>query len=347
MKKFGYNLVKIWIRTSLYLFFGKIKVSGLGNVPKDKPVLFLPNHQSALLDVLLIAVDCNRKPYFLTRSDIFKNKILIAVFDFFQMIPIYRIRDGRDSLKNNNVIFERCAQLLGQGEAILMFPEANHNLKRRVRPLSKGFTRVLFAALEKYPELDIQLVPVGLNYQNAEIFPDRVALYFGENISIQGLLLKNDIPGSTQKIKDTVAAALKGLTTHVEDDSEYENIISWLDAQGMDYLNPQEVNGTISNYDANNPQSKNVSRPSYARNILKGVFVLLNFPVVSAWRLLIKPKVWEPEFTGTLRFAFALFAYPIYYIIIFILLTATSNSGSALVVVTSVFFFNWIYTRIG
>ncbi|MFH6602015.1 lysophospholipid acyltransferase family protein [Maribacter algicola] len=347
MKKLGYNLVKIWIRTSLHLFFGKIKVSGLGHVPKDRPVLFLPNHQSALLDVLLIAVDCNRKPYFLTRSDIFKSKVLIAVFDFFQMIPIYRIRDGRDSLKNNNVIFERCAELLGQGEAILMFPEANHNLRRRVRPLSKGFTRILFAALEKHPDLDIRLVPVGLNYRNAEIFSDRVAIYFGENIALQDILLENDIPGSTQKIKDTVTTALKGLTTHIEDDSDYENIISWLDAQGVDYLNPQEVNSTISTYGGNDLRSKNGSKPTYVRNILKGVFVLFNFPVVLSWRLLVKPKVWEPEFMGTLRFAFALVIYPIYYIGMFILLTAISNAVLALAVVTSLFFFNWIYTRIG
>ena len=91
------------------------------------------------------------------------------------MIPIYRIRDGRESLKNNQAVFDLCSDLLQQKEAILMFPEANHNLKRRVRPLSKGFTRILFNTLLQAPETDIQIVPVGINYKDAVRFPDQVA----------------------------------------------------------------------------------------------------------------------------------------------------------------------------
>ena len=110
MKNFGYNLARLWVKIGLYLYFGKIKVSGLSHIPKDKPVLFLSNHQNALLDVLLIGIDCNRKPYFLTRADVFNSPILKAIFDIFQMIPIYRIRDGRESLKKNQAVFDRCAR---------------------------------------------------------------------------------------------------------------------------------------------------------------------------------------------------------------------------------------------
>jgi len=340
LKNLVYNLVKIWMKANLHLYFGKIKVSGLENVPKDKPVLFLPNHQSALLDVLLIAVDCNRKPWFLTRSDVFKSKTLISVFNFFQMIPIYRIRDGRESLKNNQAVFDRCSELLMKNEAILMFPEANHNLKRRVRPLSKGFTRILFNTLNKAATTDIQIVPVGINYKDAVSFPDKVALYYDTPISVKELYNPADEKGSVDKIKDAVSNRLKKLTTHIENENTYEETIKKLDGIGVDYLNPKGVNRTLENITSSEGKVKKSSA-----SLLKGVFMLLNFPIVLLWRTFGKPKVWEPEFMGTLRFAFSLLAYPIFYGLVFTVVVLIWTPIIALGTTLGLFAFNCLFVR--
>ncbi len=345
MKNLLYNLVKIWMKANLHLYYGKIKVSGLENVPKDKPVLFLPNHQSALLDVLLIATDCNRKPWFLTRSDVFKSKTLISIFNFFQMIPIYRIRDGRDSLKNNQAVFDRCSELLIQKEALLMFPEANHNLKRRVRPLSKGFTRILFNTLDKAPDTDIMIVPIGINYRDAVGFPDKVALYFDRPIAINGMYNPADEKGSVDKIKEAVSSRLKTLTTHIENEETYDDIVQKLKARGVDYLNPKEVNAALQNLSSLDKTAGSGSK--VLAGIGKGVFTLLNFPMLLLWRTFGKPKVWEPEFMGTLRFAFALLTYPIYYGIVFGIAANIWNPLAGLAVTVSLFVFNWFYTKWG
>lgn len=345
MKNLLYNLVKIWIKAALHLYYGKIKISGHSNIPKNKPVLFLPNHQSALLDVLLLAVDCNRKPYFLTRSDIFKNNTLNSIFDFFRMIPIYRIRDGREALKNNQAVFDKCSNLFKQGEAILMFPEANHNIQRRVRPLSKGFTRILFNTLEKYPEIDIRLVPVGINYRNAEDYPDKVAIYFGENIPVSILFDEKDLQTSILRIKEAVSDKLKQLTTHIEDETTYDEIVTKLDALGVDYLNPKKVNDTIANLDKFEVSPAQNKRLKIGSKILKFIFVLLNFPIVLLWRFFLKPKVWEPEFSGTLRFGFALLTYPVYYILLFVGIASIWNSTFGIASIFGLFVFNWLYVR--
>ncbi|WP_273566239.1 lysophospholipid acyltransferase family protein [Maribacter halichondriae] len=346
MKNLGYNLVKVWIKASLYLYHGKIKVSGLENIPKDKPVLFLPNHQSALLDVLLIAVDCVRKPYFLTRSDVFTNRALIAIFDYFQMIPIYRIRDGRDSLKNNQAVFERCAKLLERGEALLMFPEANHNLRRRVRPLSKGFTRILFAALEKQPNLDIQLVPVGLNYRNATAFPDQMAINYGKAIPLQDFIVKNDQQVSIAKIKAEVTGALLHLTTHIDDEENYDTILERLEAKEINFLYPKKVNATIEEIDISSEIPEKAKRKTNVFFLLlKLVFTLLNFPMLLLWRTFGKPKVWEPEFMGTLRFAFALLAYPMYYLLLFLVVGFLLTWSIGLASAFGLFLFNFMFVK--
>lgn len=330
------------MKTNLHLYYGKIKISGLENVPKDKPVLFLPNHQSALLDVLLIATDCNRKPWFLTRSDVFKTPILIAIFEFFQMIAIYRIRDGRESLKNNQAVFDRCSELLIQKEALLMFPEANHNLKRRVRPLSKGFTRILFNTMNIAADIDIQIIPVGINYRDAIHFPDKVALYYGKPISVKGMYDPKDERTSVDRIRTVVSKKLQKLTTHIEDENSYEETIKQLDGMGLDYLNPAEVNRAIESISSLSEKDEGVSF-----NLLKGIFMILNFPMVFLWRIFGKPKVWEAEFMGTLRFAFALLTYPMYYGLVFTIVTLIFTPIMGLLATLGLFLFNWIYVRLG
>lgn len=346
MKELGYNLLKNWIKVGLYCYYGRITVSGKGNIPKDKPVMFLPNHQNALLDVLLVGVDCNRKPWFLTRSDVFKNLILKKFFNYLQMIPIYRIRDGRQSLKNNGQVFVQCAELLEGSEAILMFPEANHNLKRRVRPLSKGFTRILFGTLNKAPELDIQLVPVGLNYKDAEGFPDRMAINFGKPIGVQKLYDKNDVHASTLVVKNAISDALKTLTTHIEDDDNYEKITTRINALEIDYLNVPKVTKAIEELDLDALITQKKPRKNIFQASFKLLGVLLNLPVILGWRIFLKPKVWEPEFTGTLRFAYSLLVFPIYYLLVFLFTLAFFTPLIALCSVLALFLFNCLFVKL-
>lgn len=345
MKRIAYKIARLWVKICMHAYFGKIKVSGIENVPKDKPVLFLSNHQNALLDVLLIGIDCNRESWFLARSDVFMNKTLKALFDVFQMIPIYRIRDGRDSLKNNQEVFDRCSKLLIKGEAILMFPEGNHNLKRRVRPLSKGFTRILFNTLQQAPNTDIFIVPVGVNYQEAVRFPDKAAVCFGESIAVKGLYDVSDEKKSIEAIKSAVSDKMKTLTTHIEDLSSYDDNLAKLDAAGVDYLNPQEVN--IKLKDIDNLESKGIENSfAFIRQILKNLFVLINFPMVLLWRKLVKPIAKEPEFRGTLRYALVLVGYPIYFVLLFIILGFAFSFSISLVTIIGLVVISWLLVRV-
>lgn len=344
MKKLLYSSIKIVFKAALQLYFGKISISGLENVPVNKPVLFLPNHQNALLDPLLIVIDCNRKPYFLTRSDVFTNPFLKSIFAFFQMIPIYRIRDGRDSLKNNDAVFDYCTELLCKNEAILMFPEANHNQRRRVRTLSKGFTRILFNTLDKNPELDVQIVPVGLNYRNLVAFPDKAALFYGKPIAVKNIYNPKDLRSSVTELKEIVSTRLKKLTTHIEDENAYDTIVNKLDALKVNYMNPENVNQTIENLKAGHIVEGN-NKAVWPNQILKAVFTVFNLPVILLWKAFVKPKVWEPEFSGTLRFVYSLLIYPIYFLSLFIILSSLTNSTIGVTSILGLFLFNWLYAR--
>lgn len=258
------------------------------------------------------------------------------------MIPIYRIRDGRETLIKNDAIFNICAQQLDRGEAIVMFPEGNHGLQRSVRPLSKGFTRVVFRALEQSPDLDIHIVPVGLNYIHAERFPDSAAVYYGKPIAVHSLIDKHDLVKSTANLKEAVAASLKTLTTHISPAVHYDEINNYLKAKGVDFLEPKKCNRLIASWSATGARKgalKNQKVKSSA--VFRYILLFLNLPVILSWRWFVYPKVPEAEFIGTFRFAASICFFLLYYSMLFLLFFAVVNVWWALGIVTLLLWINW------
>lgn len=292
----------------LFFYFKKFKVVGRENIPTDKSLLVLGNHQSALIDPLLLAVTFERYAYYLTRAGVFQKKFVRTILKSVNMLPVYRIRDGWSNISNNNPIFETCVSLLHGKKAIVIFPEGSHSLLRMVRPLSKGFTRIVLDTLERYPETDLHLLPVGFNYQDAMAFPDSVSIYFGKPIRVQSLLTSNVFENTTI-LKELVQTELQQLTTHIPSEN-YEGVLLKLAKLEMDYLNPQVVNNCIESQfkQCGNPKRK----PSLLGRILKPLVYINLFAPVLFWRYLVKPKIKELEFVATFRFAVSMVFIPLW-----------------------------------
>lgn len=326
----GYYFFKYWISIGLFCYYRSIKAVGFANIPRNGPVIFLSNHQNALMDVLLIATRCGRKPWFLARSDIFKSPIFRPLFRFLQMMPIYRMRDGKKALDKNQDIFDQCGQLLNGGEVLLVFPEANHSLKRRVRPLSKGFTRIVFNAIHKNTRLDLQLVPLGQNYRNPMEAGDSAAIQFGAPIAVQPRL-RDDRKKTALLLKSQVGSALQKLTTHISDESNYEAILSALERRSVDFLSPNDVNdaiGSLRMEEQGNAHS-GFSKTSFA----KVFFYMFNFPMALVWRTLVRPTVPEDEFMATFRFVFAMLVYPLFYLSVFVMVASLLEWKTACLII--------------
>ena len=139
-----YNILGRIIRSFLQLFYKRIYINGLENIPKDKPVLLASNHSNALMDGLVIATFLigYRSSYFLGRASIFGNWFLDWLFTTVQIIPIYRPRDGENYTSKNVTTFERVDNVLLKNKAVLIFPEGNCIKEKRLRPLKKGTVRM-------------------------------------------------------------------------------------------------------------------------------------------------------------------------------------------------------------
>ena len=327
MKQLGLHIVRFYIRLGLFFYYKKIKVVNIENVPKSGAVLFLANHHNALLDALLIATKTPRFSYFLTRASVFQNVIFSKILKSLLMLPVYRIRDGWQNLSKNNAIFNKCAKLLLEANAIAVFPEASHNIKRTVRPLSKGFTRIIFDVLERVPDTKMYLVPVGLNFLKAENFGDSVSLYFGKPIIPTSKAIINKTKSSID-LRYRVFKSLCQLTTHIPTET-YDTTLQQLNNLKVDFLNPQAVNACISN-EFKNCKPSQVKDFSAIKKVFKlGLILLLLVPYL-IWKRAIQPKIKEVEFTGTFRFAVGISLVPIYILTITILLLVMVNITWAL-----------------
>ncbi len=344
MKRVAYNFIKRLVRFAFYCYYQRIKMVDKQKVPGKEAVMFLPNHQNGLMDPLLIAGFSNRKPYFLTRSDVFVNSTLNNFFNFLRMIPVYRIRDGRQTVHKNEAIFEHSANLLLKGEAILIFPEGNHQIRKFVRPLSKGFTRILRAALDKDPNLNIYLVPVGINYDWSEGFPDRTKFIFDDPISLKALVSNKEWNSAIPEIKEAIYKRLVKLTTHIEPEEQYDAILEYLLKQEADFQNPYMVNEMIRNYHRG-VQADHPKRMKWHLKIVDGIFFLVNLPVMLLWKFYFRKRIKEVEFFSTFRFAYAFGAFPLYLLVLFLVLLS-QGLLVAISIPLVVFFHNLLYVKL-
>ncbi|WP_452222501.1 1-acyl-sn-glycerol-3-phosphate acyltransferase [Lacinutrix salivirga] len=317
MKQLWLHSVRAYLRLGLFFYYKKIEVHNTKAIPKNTPILFLANHQNALIDPLLIATQSGVFSYYLTRAAVFKKPLVKKILNSLQMLPVYRIRDGWSNLSNNTSVFSTSATLLHQKNVVTIFPEGSHNIKRSVRPLSKGFTRIVFETLESYPDTDLHLIPIGFNYKKAEAFADSTAIYFGNPIAAKDYLLR-DKNEAIKALKEDVQLAISELTTHIPLDN-YEQIEDKLEQLHVNYLRPKAVNVCIQS-SFKNCELQTKQKSNSLKKPLKVLLLILLFFPYFIWKKSVAPKVEEIEFIATFRFAVSVTLVPIWIVLITVLL---------------------------
>lgn len=217
----GYVIVAVGTNT----FYKRHKVVGLKNIPKNKPIIFTSNHQNAFLDPVVIAVQLTKPTYYLVRADIFKKPIVAKIFDSINMMPIFRERDGVDTKNANENTFNRCFEILSKNRPIIIFPEGNHGKLKSLRPLKKGFARIASGAEDKYgKEIDVQIVPVGVNYSDHFNMGAELLINFGKPIDASDYLEALDDPREINDIKHQLEKAMSDAIIDIQK-TEYYNFI--------------------------------------------------------------------------------------------------------------------------
>jgi len=189
-------------------------------------MILAPNHQSALMDAMILVCKTAFQVVFLARADIFKGKRLMRFLTYLNIMPIYRIRDGIGNVRKNDEVFEKTSGVLhNRFNPLCIFPEGNHGDKRRLRPLVKGLFRIAFQAQEKFGITPaVKIVPIGYDYGHYQHFRSTLFVNIGEPIEVSDFMEayhENPVLALSQ-IRDRFAVALSRQMIDIQTQEYYD-----------------------------------------------------------------------------------------------------------------------------
>lgn len=135
-----------WSSFTAFTFGFSIRRRGWANVPRTGPVLLLANHQS-MFDPVLVGLSSRRYLSYLARKTLFEQRGLAPLIRSLNAIPIDR-NAGKEGI-------QAVLDGLGQGQAVLMFPEGERTHDGAVHPLKAGVSLLI-------KRVECPIVPVGI-----------------------------------------------------------------------------------------------------------------------------------------------------------------------------------------
>ncbi|HEY3055215.1 MAG TPA: 1-acyl-sn-glycerol-3-phosphate acyltransferase [Thermoanaerobaculia bacterium] len=196
------DLLTRFFRRLLRLFFRRIEIVGLENVPLDRPVIFAANHPNGLVDPLLILCFAPRAVSLLAKAPLFRYPIIGYFVRALDSIPVYRKQDKTTG--SNQETFARARDVLHRGGSIAIFPEGTTHSDPRLRELKTGVSRIALGAQME----SIAIVPTGIYYTAKQTFRSETLVCFGPSIEVK--------PAAIGEDGDPAADAVLALTAEIE-----------------------------------------------------------------------------------------------------------------------------------
>ncbi len=184
-----YSLAKVAIRLALKIFCCKLTVTGRAALSTHGPLLITANHPNSFLDAIIIGSVFERPVHFLARGDAFKKTWHNKLLRLLNMIPVYRLSEGKENLSLNEEAFRRSKEILTGNGIVLIFIEGICVHKHELQPFKKGAARIAF---ESRHNAALQILPVSIAYGSFEKFGKRININFGKLLSPQLLFPFNE-----------------------------------------------------------------------------------------------------------------------------------------------------------
>src|SRR5258707_8626515 len=124
-----YRCVRVLIMGVAKLF-GRIKVVGRSNIPRDRPFVLAPVHRSNV-DFALVSLVTTRRMRYMGKDSIFKFKPLNPFFHALGAFPVHRGAADREALRTSIAVIEL-------GQPLVMFPEGTRQSGPVVQELFDG-----------------------------------------------------------------------------------------------------------------------------------------------------------------------------------------------------------------
>jgi glycerol-3-phosphate O-acyltransferase/dihydroxyacetone phosphate acyltransferase len=226
-----YRILRQLAYFSVRIFFRRIEVEGVENVPESGPVLLVPNHPNAIVDALVVIINLKRPVSVTAKSTLADIPVMRRILKSTNAILFHRRKDaamGADPSRNAGAIAQ-CRERLELGEAILIFPEGQSHSDPSLRPLRTGAARIALNYLDSGldPGLNsaldsgemaanLAIIPVGLHFPEKDRFRSDVWVRFGKPLNPRQWQKENP-DGDPLDLTAEIESRIRELTLNFED----------------------------------------------------------------------------------------------------------------------------------
>ena len=196
-----YRFLKLIVTIGIRFYYKEIKIINRKNLPDSGPCIYIANHPNTLMDAWMIGYASKLPVHFMAKGTLFSSPLKNKILRSLNMIPVNRRGEGTTEGVSNKDSFEACYSILENKKCLLIFPEGTSYLERHLRDLKSGAARIALEAEKRNgASLGIKIVPLGLNYLDADRFRSRVMIHVGQAVSIENYVRDYEQnPGPTAK----------------------------------------------------------------------------------------------------------------------------------------------------
>jgi 1-acyl-sn-glycerol-3-phosphate acyltransferase len=205
-----YYFLKYYVRFTLLLFCKRITIHDKKAFQREGPFLIGANHPNSFFDAILVGTFMKVPVHFMTRSDVFRFKAIRFILGKLQMIPVYRIRDGKDKLSLNEQSFREAKKSLRRGHHVLIFVEGFCNYQTTLQPLKKGGARILEQSWKEH--LPVEMLPLWIRYNSFHSFAKEIDLIPGIPFDVESMPAESDTASRIQEINKKTSNQLAQLS---------------------------------------------------------------------------------------------------------------------------------------
>lgn len=189
-----YGLLRWFTGIALHWFYSSIQVIGRDRIPISGPVILAASHHNALVDALIAGWIAPRRLTLTAKATLMDNVLLRWLFPIIGVVPLRRVSDemkrqgaARVDPARNTGAFESILDVLESGEMILIFPEGISHSNPQLAPLKTGASRIALEARDKRKIQNLQIIPLGLSFEDKGNPGTAVLAEVGEPLSMDAL----------------------------------------------------------------------------------------------------------------------------------------------------------------
>ena len=219
-----YLFLKNILRLSMQFFYRRVTYINRKGLNLKGPMLIVANHPNSFIDALYFGACNNQGVHVITRGDVFEKPTMGKMLRSFKLIPIFRIRDGKEKLANNDDTAEAVIEVLRKGGIVMIFVEGfcNHQTTLQL-PLKKGAARMIAESWKR--GIDVKVQPLWIRYDSFKDFGKILDHNFGQPF---GKDLVADIPGEAAQVLQINKLTEKQLLELSSIPSAYKPLPTWL-----------------------------------------------------------------------------------------------------------------------